>query len=53
MNALAGVIISGPNPSPYHEESIPGFELFQARRVDFIRADGFLDRDMWDARRSP
>jgi hypothetical protein len=53
VNALAGVIISGPNPSPDHEESIPGFELFQARRVDFIRADGFLDRDLWDARRNP
>jgi len=53
VNALAGVIISGPNPSPDHEESIPGFELFQARRVDFIRADGFLDRELWDARRNP
>ncbi|MET4091099.1 hypothetical protein [Bradyrhizobium sp. S3.5.5] len=53
VNALGGVIVSGPNPSPEHEESMPGFELFQARRVDFIRADGFLDRELWDSRRNP
>jgi hypothetical protein len=51
VNALGGVIVAGPYPSQDHEESIPGFELFQARRADFIRSDGFLDRDLWEARR--
>jgi hypothetical protein len=49
VNALAGVIISGPNPSSNSEESISGFELFQARRACFIRADGFLDHELWES----
>jgi hypothetical protein len=53
VNALAGVIVAGPNPSVDCGESIPGFELFQARRADFIRADGFLDRGLWESRRRP
>lgn len=44
MNALAGAFVSGPNPSIDCGESIPGFELSQARRADFIRSDGTLDR---------
>jgi hypothetical protein len=42
VNALAGVLIAGPNPSSDPNESIPGFELFRARRACFIRADGFF-----------
>ena len=53
VNALGGVIVAGPNPSIDCGESIPGFELFQARRADFIRSDGSLDRDLWEARRLP
>ena len=53
MNALAGVIVAGPNPSVDCGESIPGFELFQARRADFIRGDGILDRGLWESRRRP
>jgi hypothetical protein len=49
VNALAGVLISGPNPSSKPEESIPGFELFQARRACFIRGDGFLNHELWES----
>ena len=52
-NALAGVILSGPNPSTNPDESIPGFELFQARRAHFISADGALDRALWDSIQPP
>jgi hypothetical protein len=47
LNALAGVIYSGPNTSTDPNEAIPGFELIRARRARFIRSDGFLDRDLW------
>jgi hypothetical protein len=49
LNALAGVIYSGPSTSADPNESIPGFELFYARRARFIRDDGFLEHDLWDA----
>jgi hypothetical protein len=49
VNALAGVIVGGPNASTDPNESIPGFELFQARRAYFIRANGALDRARWDS----
>jgi hypothetical protein len=52
VNALAGVVITGPNPSNNQEESIPGFELFQARRACFIRADGFLNHELWESQQS-
>jgi hypothetical protein len=47
VNALAGVIYSGPNISDDQNEAIPGFELFRARPVTYIRADGFLEHDLW------
>lgn len=49
LNALAGVIYAGPNTSTDPNESIPGFELFYARRARFIRDDGFLERELWDS----
>ncbi len=49
LNALAGVIYSGPSTSADPNESFPGFELFYARRARFIREDGFLEHDLWDA----
>lgn len=47
FNALAGVIYAGPNVSEDPNEAIPGFELIHARRARFIRADGFLEHDLW------
>jgi hypothetical protein len=47
--ALAGVIYEGPNPSAEEGESIPGFETIRARRAHFIKPDGRLDTDQWDA----
>ena len=49
LSSLAGVIYSGPNTSSDPNEAIPGFELIRARRTAFIRADGFLDRDLWQS----
>jgi hypothetical protein len=43
----AGVVIQGPNPSPDPSESISGLEIFYARPIHFIRADGTLDMDRW------
>jgi hypothetical protein len=51
VNALAGVLIAGPNPSSDPNESIQGFELFRARRACFIRVDGRLDHDLWEERK--
>jgi len=51
VNALAGVLIAGPNPSGDPNESIQGFELFRARRACFIREDGHLDHDLWEERK--
>jgi hypothetical protein len=48
VNALAGVLVAGPNPSTDPNESIQGFELFRARHACFIRSDGFLDNDLWE-----
>ncbi len=45
--ALAGVIIQGPNTSDDPNKAISGFELIRSRSVRFIRADGFLDTDLW------
>lgn len=53
VNALAGIIVSGPNPSTDPDESIPGFELFQSRRAHFIRADGTLDHSLWTSLQPP
>jgi hypothetical protein len=53
VSALGGVVVAGPNPSVDCGESIPGFELFQARRADFIRSDRSLDRELWEARCHP
>lgn len=47
VNALAGVIYSGPNTSEDQNEAIPGFELFRVRPATYIRSDGFLDHDLW------
>jgi hypothetical protein len=47
FNALAGIIYAGPNTSDDPNEAIPGFELFHARRPQFIRADGFLEHELW------
>jgi hypothetical protein len=49
LNSLAGVIFSGPNTSNDPNEAIPGFEVIRARRACFIRADGFVDRQLWGA----
>jgi hypothetical protein len=49
VNALAGVIFSGPNTSDNPEEAIRGFELIRARRADFIRRDGVLDHALWES----
>jgi len=46
---LAGVIYEGPNPSGNGTQGIPGFELFKARRTDFILADGMLNVEHWDS----
>jgi hypothetical protein len=51
VNALAGVIYSGPNTSDDPNEAIPGFELFRARPAMYIRSDGFLDHDLWATNR--
>jgi hypothetical protein len=45
---LAGVIYEGPNPSSQSDHAIEGFETIKARRAHFIKADGSLDRSMWD-----
>jgi hypothetical protein len=47
---LAGVIYEGPRDEqdPTYT-SIPGFEVLQARRSDFIRADGRLLASAWPA----
>lgn len=42
---LAGIIVQGPNKQA--EESIDGFEVLRARRADFIKADGAIDRALW------
>ena len=47
LNALAGVIYSGPNTSANPDEAIPGFELIRARPTAFIREDGMLDHALW------
>lgn len=47
VNSLAGVIYSGPNTSQNPDEAIAGFELFRARPATYIRADGFLNHDLW------
>jgi hypothetical protein len=47
VNALAGVIYSGPNPSDDPNQSIPGFDLFRARPAMYIRSDGLLDHQLW------
>ncbi|MGB4057259.1 MAG: hypothetical protein WBK77_04165 [Alphaproteobacteria bacterium] len=47
--ALAGVIYEGPNPSTDEGHAIAGFETIRARRAHFIRPDGRLDLDLWDA----
>jgi hypothetical protein len=52
VNALAGVVYSGPNTSDDPNEAIPGFELFCARPATYIRSDGFLDHDLWTMNRS-
>jgi hypothetical protein len=49
LNALAGVIYAGPNTSDDPNKAIPGFELFYARRPHFIRADGFLEHELWSS----
>lgn len=49
LNALAGVIYSGPNTSDDVNEAIPGFELIRARPAKYLRADGFIDRDLWSS----
>jgi hypothetical protein len=49
LNALAGVIFSGPNTSSDPREAISNFEVIRARRAYFIRPDGFLDHDLWDS----
>jgi hypothetical protein len=51
VNALAGVVYSGPNTSDDPNEAIPGFELFRARPAIYIRPDGFLDHDLWAVNR--
>jgi hypothetical protein len=51
VNALAGVVYSGPNTSDDPNEAISGFELFRARPAMYIRSDGFLDHDLWAAHR--
>jgi hypothetical protein len=50
---LAGVIYHGPNPSPYPDEAIAGLEIIKARRADFIKDDGTLDKDRWETLRPP
>ncbi|MEA2879589.1 MAG: hypothetical protein QOF14_4785 [Hyphomicrobiales bacterium] len=47
VTALAGVIYSGPNISEDQNQAISGFELFRARPATYIRADGFLEHDLW------
>jgi hypothetical protein len=41
----SNVMIARSNPSNDLNESIPGFELFQARQPRFIRAEGTLERE--------
>jgi hypothetical protein len=47
VNALAGIIVAGPNTSDDSEQAIQGFELIRARRTYFIREDGTLDGALW------
>jgi hypothetical protein len=44
----AGVVFQGPNPSNDPGESIPGLEIFRARPMHFVRADGTLDIARWE-----
>jgi hypothetical protein len=48
LNALAGVIVSGPNTSNDPSEAISGFEVIRARQSRFICSDGSLDHTSWD-----
>ncbi len=46
---LAGVIVQGPNTDLREGESIPGLEIIRARRAQFIKPSGQLDKERWAA----
>jgi hypothetical protein len=46
-----GVIIKGPNTSDDPDQSIAGFEVVAARPIQFILADGTLDKLRWQSTR--
>lgn len=48
INALGGVIYSGPSCSDDVNKSIPGFEVIRARPARFINADGTLRHSVWE-----